>query len=210
MPLIEFIDDFNVWCVLKYCDKTIHLCSAYLPPDPTTKYPEVILDSISATINKLKPKYFLIGSDTNGKSSLWKNRINNRRGHMIIEFMAQNHLYLINNSSKPTYLSSCGESIIDRTLCNYNLFKNVNEWKVEDIETNSDHCYITYSITFDTQTIRTQNSHHIDYYPLKRMNKKLCFKKANWNQFKDLLLENLVKINLCEIRTKILNKKKTL
>lgn len=121
---------------------------------------------------------------------------------MIIEFMAQNHLYLINNSSKPTYLSSCGESIIDLTLCNYNLFKNVNEWKVEDIETNSDHCYITYSITFDTQTSRTQNTHHIDYYPLKRMNKKLCFKKANWNQFKDLLIENLVKID-CEIRTKI-------
>jgi hypothetical protein len=73
---------------------------------------------LSRTINQLKPKHYIIGSDTNGKSKLWKSRTNNRRGNLIIEFLSQNELFFLNNSDKPTYMSRSGKSIIDLTLCN--------------------------------------------------------------------------------------------
>ncbi len=118
-PLTEHNDDYSVWCNLNTNNKLIHFCSAFMPLDPNpTKNPEEILNSLSRTINQLKPKHYIIGSDTNGKSKLWKSRTNNRRGNLIIEFLSQNELFFLNNSDKPTYMSRSGKSIIDLTLCN--------------------------------------------------------------------------------------------
>jgi hypothetical protein len=87
MPINQYIEDYSVWCVFNYNNKLIYICSAYLPPDPhPTKRPEEILDSLNNFINTLKPTYYLVGSDTNGKSKLWKNRTNNRRGNLLLNF----------------------------------------------------------------------------------------------------------------------------
>jgi hypothetical protein len=72
MPLNEHINEFSVWCVFKSNNKLIHICSLYIPPDTNPNAnPESIIDSTNNAINKLKPTYYLIGSDTNGKSKLW-------------------------------------------------------------------------------------------------------------------------------------------
>jgi hypothetical protein len=55
----------------------------------------------------------------------------------------------MNKSEKLTYLSSNEQSIIDLSFCNERLYKLFQNWKVEDIETNSDHSYVTFDIKDD-------------------------------------------------------------
>ncbi len=88
-------------------------------------------------------------------------------------------------------MSRSGESIIDLTFCNQNILRFINDWKVEDIESNSDHCYINFSMNTITNSFQHNFNNTSDYYPLTHINKKYCFKKANWDLFKDLLEQKL-------------------
>jgi hypothetical protein len=151
MPIVKHISDYTIWCNLKYCDKILYQCSAYLPPDTSLNIPpESILNSSNNALTDLKPTYHLIGADCNAKSKLWKSKASNRRGNLIIEFFSQNRLFFLNNSNKPTYMSSLGESIIDLPFSNENLLRYFTDWRVEDDETNSDQCYITLKIDIKT------------------------------------------------------------
>ena len=59
---------------------------------------------------------------------------------------------ILNNSDKPTFLSSGGHSNIDLTLTNAKTLSKINELNIEDYETNSDHLYITFTLNFTRST----------------------------------------------------------
>ncbi len=77
-----------------------------------------LLTKLDSDLKEIKPYYLIIGGDTNAKSSLWFSSTNNRRGDELVEFIVQNNLTILNNSSKPTFMSSFGQSNIDLTLVN--------------------------------------------------------------------------------------------
>ncbi len=77
-----------------------------------------LLTKLDSDLKEIKPHYLIIGGDTNAKSSLWFSSTNNRRGDELVEFIVQNNLTILNNSSKPTFMSSFGQSNIDLTLVN--------------------------------------------------------------------------------------------
>ena len=71
----------------------------------------------------------------------------------MIEFTVKNHLIIVNNSNTSTFLASYGESNIDLTFVDRNIFDSINYWRVETIETNPDHNYITFEFECNQQSV---------------------------------------------------------
>ncbi len=116
MILEKHCNNLIVWAIISFNGYNFHFCSIYLPPS------ELISDKIETLtqdINILKPKYLVIGGDTNAKSKFWFNTTNNTRGDEMIDFMVQENLILLNDSNLPTFLTSYGQSHIDLTLTNF-------------------------------------------------------------------------------------------
>jgi len=151
---------------------------------------EEVLDQIRATIDEIKPKNLIIGCDSNAKSNVWFSKFNNKRGYYMLEFILKNDLKIMNISSEPTFLTINDQSHIDLTLTNMDSSK-VNNWKVLDIETNSDHCYISFdiSIQLNNQIIDSNRigynlvANRTESLTLKQKNKKYNIKKLNFESF---------------------------
>ena len=89
----------------------------------------------------------LILADTNARSKLWYDVINNERGKMLEEFITVNNLHIINeNIGVPTFETRRGRSWIDLTLSNSQLLGNLTAWNIGDEESCSDHKLISFKI----------------------------------------------------------------
>ena len=88
----------------------------------------------------------LMGLDSNAWSSLWGCSETNRRGEVLEEFILRNDAFILNTGSKPTFVTSRAKSIIDITLITNDLLNLVNDWKVEDEDTFSDHKRISFEL----------------------------------------------------------------
>lgn len=207
MIINKYCDEYTVWCIINFNGVNHHFCSVYMPPNDSKPINE-ILDNITTVINILKPQYLIMGGDTNAKSILWNSKHNNRRGDQIIEFTFQNNLIILNDSKIPTYSSTNGQSHIDLTFANTTTYRKILNWKVEEIETNSDHAYITFQLAFDeviTDNTQIINQNYaFNNWVLDQSNKKYCIKKANWNLFSEKFNEKstIITSNIDNIITK--------
>ena len=64
------------------------------------------------------------------------------------EFVARNHLHIINEDNTKTFQSSRGKSNIDLTITNNQMLADIKNWDISDEESASDHI-IKYSIRLD-------------------------------------------------------------
>ena len=64
-----------------------------------------------------KGEKLILAADTNSRSTTWNDKITNSRGKKLEEFVASNHLHIINeDNTKTTFQSSRGK----RNRPNYN------------------------------------------------------------------------------------------
>ncbi len=121
--------------------------------------------------------------DSNAKSKVWFNNKDNRRGHLIIDFINQNNLFILNDNNCPqltTYYTTRGVSNIDLTITDLNSFQLIKNCKIVDtFDSMSDHKYIEFLIRDEFQKIKYKNT------------KKYIIKSDKWSQFsnhsKDLI-----------------------
>jgi hypothetical protein len=200
MILEKHTNDHIVWAIIKYQNENYYFCSYYFPPSlPITTF----ITKLVEDINQIKPKNLILSGDANAKSKLWYNHENNKRGDEVIEFVLKQNLLILNNFCVPTFLSSSGQSIIDLTITNANTFDIIENWKVLDIESNSDHSYITFDLKVDTNhsfapKILNINTTDILEIVVKQRDKKYITKKFNWHLFDLNLTQNLSNI-YCDI-----------
>lgn len=129
---------------ISFKNKKILLISAYMPP---TIDISVQLNHIKRAVDKLKPKYFIISTDSNARSQHWFDHKNNSRGQQMSEFIIHNKLIVLNNNrNSPTFDSHQGKSSIDLTLINENMINFIKDWNLLEINSMSDHKYITFRI----------------------------------------------------------------
>jgi hypothetical protein len=104
----------------------------------------------------------------------------------------------MNNSGDPTFFTVNGQSHIDLTLTNINSDR-VNNWKVLDIETNSEHCYISFVISnqLNNKSINdniVNNNSEVNMpenLVLKQNNKKF---NINYQQIRRFTIDQIVQI----------------
>ncbi len=105
---------------------------------------------------------------------------------------------IMNNSGDPTFFTVNGQSHIDLTLTNINSDR-VNNWKVLDIETNSEHCYISFVISnqLNNKSINdniVNNNSEVNMpenLVLKQNNKKF---NINYQQIRRFTIDQIVQI----------------
>lgn len=151
----------------------ILLISAYMSPSADIN---ISLNSIKEVVKQLKPKYYIIACDSNARSTQWfDNKINNR-GLLMSDFVMENKLMIINNNRKtPTFQSHQGKSFIDLTIINENMSEYLNNWNILEIDSQSDHNYITFNLHATIPETK--------YFLTKKFNTS----NADWEGFENLI-----------------------
>ena len=144
-------------------NKTITLCSVYLPPRL-----QIDIEKLDHLIDQL-PKPFILMGDFNSHHSLWGCTDTNDKGRTIEGFITKHDLVLLNDKSS-TYLhpATGSYSSLDLTICSPGIFPNFN-WKVVDDLHGSDHFPIQVSEVGPSVQQRPQ---------------RWKLHKADWEQFR--------------------------
>ena len=124
---------------------------------------------------KRSNRQLIVGGDFNAHHRNWGSENNNLRGENIVNFIAGTDLILLNNGSKPTFERANASTIIDLTLASQYFSTKIQDWKVLDEFTGSDHKYITFTIKLRLE------------YKLKTRSPR----KTNWELYRETLVKNL-------------------
>ena len=144
-------------------NKTITLCSIYLPPSLP-----IDIKKLDQLIDQL-PKPFILMGDFNSHHTLWGCLNTNDKGRKIEEFITNHDLVMLNNKSSTCLHPATGSySSIDLTICSPEIFPDFN-WKVVDDLHGSDHFPIQVSEVGPSVQQRPQ---------------RWKLRKANWEQFR--------------------------
>ena len=146
------------------------------------------LRKVEQSLDYAKGNGLMILADTNARSKLWYDTINNERGKILEEFLTVKSLHIINeNKDIPTFETIRGRSWVDLTITNDQLLRHVTEWKIEEDESCSDHKIISFKIGEVNQCI-INTSKGIRYIT----------KDGDSKKFDDLLTTNLTSAFSCQ------------
>ena len=107
-------------------------------------YADINVTEIGMKIDSAKTKcpWLLIMGDSNAHSSLWGNDMNNSRGDHWEQFIINNDLHILNNSTSPTFNNHLGSSNIDLSLTNSPSLVLNSSWKNTEVYNGSDHAIL--------------------------------------------------------------------
>ncbi|KAH0811666.1 hypothetical protein GEV33_011125 [Tenebrio molitor] len=105
-----------------------------------------ILHSIQINLRGQTSRRFIVAGDLNTKSGMWGSPTDDRRGEILVEWLAGQDLHVLNTGGAPTFVRGASNSYIDVTFCSENLTSKIKEWTVLDVENLSDHQYICFKI----------------------------------------------------------------
>jgi acylphosphatase len=96
----------------------------------------------------------LVAGDLNAKSPIWGSGVEDNRGAALADLLSANNMFAQNLGEKATFVGARGQSVIDITCATSGLAPRIQNWKVEDTETLSDHRLITYEIVGSSEKER--------------------------------------------------------
>lgn len=126
---------------------------------------------------KSNNKKVIIAGDLNAASKIWGSARQDRRGTILLEFMAQHDLLALNDGVSPTFDNGRYTSFVDLTLVSSTIGNLCEKWHVMGEEMLSDHRCITFQIVGCSEK------------PLPTKTTGWALKKINVNKFKESLVE---------------------
>ena len=116
--------------------------SCYISPNvDITKY-ENFINSLQSSVRK-QSKGIIITGDFNAHSVVWGSSATNKRGEILLDWVAANALVILNDGKSPTFIRRETKSYLDLTICTEEIARNMVEWRVlSGKETLSDHEWI--------------------------------------------------------------------
>ncbi|KMQ88002.1 reverse transcriptase [Lasius niger] len=124
----------------------VHVVSCYASPSLSVRGFLDFLEALSTVILDLGGRVILCG-DFNAWSTLWGSSFTNTRGEEMERWAAAHDLRLANVGSVPISVRPQGNSIVDLTWATPSVIVSIVGWTVrEDLETLSDHVYISFSV----------------------------------------------------------------
>lgn len=140
-----------------------------LPIDP-------YLQTLRNIRNKLTADYFLIGGDANAWSPWWGSRVEDVRGDVLLGFIDELGLDILNRGNVPTFDTVRGTkrytSCVDITVCSPPLTQMISDWRVVTGMITSDHNAIMYEVRREKMRMRENNN-----------TRKYNTKKVDWDRF---------------------------
>ncbi|XP_049874511.1 uncharacterized protein LOC126372706 [Pectinophora gossypiella] len=152
--------------------------SCYFEPDQPI---EPYLEQLKGIRRKLQPKLFLIGGDVNAKNTWWGSSKIDCRGSEVSGAMEEMEMQVLNEGDVPTFDTIRGNkryaSHVDITACSSDMLGLVEDWRVDERITSSDHN----TITFKVRLARAKGT------DIQRTTRVYGTKRANWIQFHEKL-----------------------
>jgi ribonuclease HI len=120
------------------------VASAYFPfdspgPPPTTEFTNLV------EWCKTRQLPLLVGIDANAHHLNWGSTDCNARGNSLMDYIASENLELLNQGNEPTFITRVRKEVLDITLMNQYLTGYVQNWRVSDEPSLSDHRHIRFS-----------------------------------------------------------------
>ncbi|XP_018361299.1 PREDICTED: uncharacterized protein LOC108760024, partial [Trachymyrmex cornetzi] len=118
--------------------------SCYFPPSLDE---EEFLRDLSELERKLTGalgRPIVIAGDFNARALAWDGGGRNRRGDLLLNWLATLDLQVINEGAEPTCVHPRGTSRVDLTIASPSAARKISEWRVaSEVESLSDHRYVT-------------------------------------------------------------------
>lgn len=129
---------------------TFILVSFYCAPSTNCDNFKNHLRQLDSLVSKHLNATCIILGDFNAKSPSWGGNISDERGSILQNWVLANQFHVLNHAdSYPTYSSTLGKSWIDLSIVKDRDPTNFINWEVHDVESASDHNYITFDWNLD-------------------------------------------------------------
>lgn len=129
------------------------LAVGYISPNVRTEIFQDIFDNMMEVLRG-EERHLLIAGDFNAKSPLWGANIEDERGSIIVEWMAQVDLIILNDGEH-TFERAASKTHIDITATSTNFANRVTNWHMTDEHLYTLHRYIFFQI--GDKSVRPQN-----------------------------------------------------
>ncbi|XP_063835567.1 uncharacterized protein LOC135084759 [Ostrinia nubilalis] len=161
--------------------------SFYFEPDQPI---EPYLEQLRTIREELGSTPLLLGGDSNAKSTWWGSTVEDHRGKELSGTLEESGLQVLNNGDTPTFDTVRGgrayTSHVDITACTADLLDVVDNWRVDQTVTSSDHNTILFHIA-----LRKSKGLKVE-----RTTRLYNTKKADWDIFRRVLLEQKLANNI--------------
>ncbi|XP_073966108.1 uncharacterized protein [Choristoneura fumiferana] len=135
------------------------------------------LDSLARIDREIGSAGWILGGDVNAKSVWWGSPVNDHRGEELAGCLDELNMAILNRGKIPTFDTIRGgkryQSFVDITACSMNILDLIEDWRVEEGLTCSDHNGVVFHI-------KLEKSKGIG---IIRTTRKYNSKKANWQEF---------------------------
>ena len=118
------------------------LCSAYF--DANQGIPVVLLNLVRHCARQ--GIELIIGTDSNAHHTIWGDKLIDKRGEMVLDFIIDSDLEILNRGYTPTFVRQNSATVIDLTLASKEIHDSIKNWKVSNVESLSDHRHIRYEL----------------------------------------------------------------
>lgn len=130
--------------------KRLTIVGCYISPNVDMHQYKSTLDDISAVLERRRGE-FVVAGDFNAKSPLWGSPMEDARGTLLAEWLAEGDLLVLNEGDTPTFERGGSRSFLDITMATPTTAANIHEWRVFDEEENmSDHNHIGFSLASES------------------------------------------------------------
>lgn len=144
------------------------VASVYMAAE-TEAPPQLLKSLVDYCKNENLP--LVIGTDANSHNTAWGSTDDNDRGNQLLEFIIAEQLEWANRGNRPTFVTAVRKEVLDLTILNDQARGLINNWRVCDEDSKSDHKYIRFQLT-------------------KVQPEKVAFRllrNANWDKFQRVL-----------------------
>ncbi|XP_065161425.1 uncharacterized protein [Atheta coriaria] len=155
----------------------IMIVACYISPNVQYEVFSNYLLKLQMLLNAHKTSKIVLG-DFNAHSPLWGGTRTDKRGDALSELIHQEHMTVLNDGKVPTWECKNRFSFIDVSAVTDSFRAQVKKWRVrEDIESMSDHPYLTFEIDLMQQTSNNTKLSPSHPWRLSRKNKDRLSKK---------------------------------
>ena len=91
----------------------------------------------------------VVGCDANAHHIIWGSTDINRRGTSLLEYLSTTELEILNRGSKPTFVTTRRQEVIDITMGSKKVAQAIKDWQVAEEVTLSDHRLIEFKLAGD-------------------------------------------------------------
>ncbi|XP_055850621.1 uncharacterized protein LOC129915175 [Episyrphus balteatus] len=144
------------------------LSSTYMPYDGTEGPPADITETLVSFASKNKFD-IILGCDSNSHHMQWGSTDTNTRGESLFEFIIEKNLLVANRGNTPTFVTKTREEVLDITLTSNSDTCQLEQWKVLDEISFSDHRLIEFYVPDAARHIKPfRNNRRTDWHVFNR------------------------------------------